>query len=85
MRLERSVLRAILIWAFALTLWLSVASYRSFGGEQTIPEPCCVTEQASNPLTFKLELFTIKGVNVSFIYGIDGNPSRIAFNRETCS
>lgn len=85
MRLERSALRAVLVWVFALTLWLSIASYRSFGGETESPKTCCVTEQASNPLTFKLELFTIKGVNVSFVYGIDGNPSRIALNSETCS
>jgi hypothetical protein len=85
MKLERSVLRAILVWAFALTLWLGVVSFQFFSGTPTIPETCCVGEQASDPLTFKVKLFTIKGVGVNFIYGIDGRPKQITLNKETCS
>ena len=87
MKLEGSALRAILVWAFALTLWLGVASYQSFAKRNTVSQLCCEVKQASNitPLTFEVKLFTIKGVNVSFIYGIDGNPTRIALNKETCS
>lgn len=92
MRLERSALRAILVWAFALTLWLGVVSYQSFEEKPSVTQPCCEVKRESrssggsiNPLTFELKLFTVNGVNVSFIYGIDGNPTRIALNRETCS
>jgi hypothetical protein len=85
MKLEWSAVRTIPVWALASTLWLSLVSYQYFSGITKIPETCCAGEQASDPLTFKVKLFTIKGVNINFIYGIDGRPTRITLNKETCS
>jgi hypothetical protein len=65
-------------------MWLGIAAYLSFGTSKTVLQSCCVGEQASNPLAFKVELFSYKGVNVSFIYGLDGQPTRIALNRDFC-
>ncbi|GEM_PF-5159500 len=85
MLLEHKAIKAFLVWTLALTLWFSITVRSYSNGSSPISEPCCAGEQANYPLAFKWELISFRGIKVSFVYGIDGTPTRIALSRdESC-